>query len=61
MQESSGKALVSYEGYIGMGGGMPEHIEVRQRGDEWFYILTPELTVPDFALVIGTSTPLRDQ
>jgi len=60
VQESSDRAYVRYEGYIGMGGGMPEHIEVRRRDDKWFYVLAPEFTTPDFALVIGTTTSLRD-
>ena len=58
--ENTDKAYVRYEGYIGIGGGMPERLEVRRRGDKWFYVLTPELTMPDLALVIGTTTPLRD-
>ncbi len=58
--ENSDKAYVWYDGYIGMGRGMPENIEVRRRDAKWFYILAPEFTTPDLALIIGTSTPLRD-
>src|SRR5207237_2905400 len=58
--ENRDKAQVWYEGYIGIGGGVPEYIEVRRRNGKWFYVLVPELTTPDLALIIGTSTTLRD-
>src|SRR5205807_4058549 len=34
--ENSDQAYVWYEGYIGIGGGMPEHIKVHRRDDKWF-------------------------
>jgi hypothetical protein len=57
----TGKVNVFYEGYIGIGGGLPDHLEVIRHGGRWFYVLIPELLSPDLALVIGTTTSFRDR
>ncbi len=50
--QNDGSVRVHYRGYLGMGGGMPDALEMRRGPDGWRYVHIPDLTVPNFAILL---------
>ncbi len=42
--QKDGSVRVQYRGYLGVGGGMPEPLELRPQEGGWRYVVAPELT-----------------
>jgi len=51
--QNDGSVRVHYRGYLGIGGGMPESLETRRAPDGWRYVVVPELTAPNFAILVA--------
>ena len=57
--QNDGTVRVQYRGYLGIGGGMPESLELRRAGSGWRYVIIPELTSPNFAVLVGALGGIR--
>jgi len=51
--QNDGTVRVHYRGYLGIGGGMPESLVTRRAPDGWRYVITPDLTTPNFAVLMA--------
>jgi hypothetical protein len=51
--QTDGAVRVHYSGYLGIGGGMPDFLETRPTPDGCRYVIVPDLTAPNFAILLA--------